>query len=274
MKQTTLIATALVASTSLTIGCASCDEAYNAESQKAAEDSIVFQDDMTGDWTEQWFLDGNENATVENREDGLYFSGGTVTKPMDREAYHAHHAVLWTKQVFEGDLRISFEMTRLDESDYGNTLLYILAEGVGYGPFAEDITEWQEMRNVSAMSKYFNNMNLLSLSFRNNLRARRYPLRDHPDPNQEAQGGTVRPHVDYIGMVPGKTYLVDVQKEGPNLTLRLADKATGESYADHTWDMTQVGGEKAAEIIEKGRIGLRHMSTKQFLYKNFKVEQL
>lgn len=251
-----------------------CASMQRDSSESTANEKIVFYDSMTGDWTKQWFLDGNENATVENRDEGLFFSGGTVTKRMDREEYHAHHAVLWTKQVFEGDIRITFEMTRLDESDYGNTLLYIMAQGVGYGQYDEDITEWQAMRNVSAMSKYFSNMDLLSISFRHNLRARRYPLRNHPDPSKEAHGGTAMPYVDYIGMIPGKTYLVEAEKRGPDLTLRLFDQATGEEYVDYTWDMTQLEDGKTAPVLDKGRIGIRHMSTKQFLYKDFKVEQL
>ena len=38
--------------------------------------------------------------------------------------------------------------------------------------------------------------------------------------------------------------------------------------------MTQLEKGKEAPVLTKGRIGLRHMSTKQFIYKNFKVEQL
>lgn len=225
-------------------------------------------------WRENWWLEG-EKATVEHRDAGLYFSGGTVTKPMDREEYHAHHAVLWTRQEFEGDIRITFEMTRVDESDYGNTLLYIQAQGVGTEEYPEDIYQSRESRSIPAMDKYFTYMHLWSLSFRKNLRARRYPLRSHI-PDVEPVGDTVYPHVDYIGMIPGKTYLVEVEKRGPNLTLQLSDKETGEEYANYTWDMTRVGkGEgREAPVIRKGRIGLRHMSTKQFIYREFKVERL
>ena len=97
---------------------------------KQTESTILFEDSMLDDWQEKWFLDG-QKATLEHRNEGLYFSGGTITKSEDPEKYHAHHAVLWTKQVFEGDLLISYEMTRIDTSDYGNTLLYIQAQGIG-----------------------------------------------------------------------------------------------------------------------------------------------
>jgi hypothetical protein len=252
---------------------ASCTTEQNP-SETQTNSTVLFEDSMMSDWQKNWWLEGRK-ATLEHRKEGLFFSGGTVTKSMDREEYHAHHAVLWTKQVFEGDIRITFEMTRIDTSNYGNTLLYILAQGIGTPDYPQDISTTRGTRDIPAMDKYFTYMDLLSLSFRKNLRARRYPLRS-ADPDAEPVGDTVYPHVDYIGMVPGKTYLVDVKKQGPSLTLRLSDKQTGEEYANHTWDMTQVGkeGNKTAPVLNKGRIGLRHMSTKQFIYKDFKVEQL
>ncbi len=266
----------LIGTTLLATAWLSCSGGDSPESEVIQEISstILFEDSMTGDWQEKWFLDGKK-ATLRNSEAGLYFSGGTVTKPQDPEAYHAHHAVLWTKREFEGDLRISFEMTREDTSDYGNTLLYIHAQGLGTEAFPKDITQWNDFREISAMNKYFTNMELWSLSFRENIRARRYPLQS-ADPDTEPVGGTVFPYVDYVGMIPGKTYRVLVEKRGPTMTLRLADKETGELYANHTWDMTVVSkdGKSRAPVLEKGRIGLRHMSTKQFTYKNFKVEQL
>src|SRR6056297_398128 len=101
---------------------------YKSYSDKAAETRILFEDPMTGDWRENWFLDGKK-ATLRNTENGLFFSAGTVTKRDDPVIYHAHHAVLWTQQEFEGDIQISYEMTRVDSSNYGTTLLYIQARG-------------------------------------------------------------------------------------------------------------------------------------------------
>ena len=39
--------------------------------------------------------------------------------------------MLWTKQEFEGDLFISFEMTRVDTSTYGATPIYIQKGRIG-----------------------------------------------------------------------------------------------------------------------------------------------
>lgn len=237
-----------------------------------SEPKVLFEDSMMEDWRDKWFLDG-KLATLEHRDEGLYFSGGTVTKRQDPEAYHAHHAVLWTKDVFEGDILISYEMTRVDESDYGNTLLYIQAQGVGEEPYVEDITEWNEIREIPGMAEYFENMNLISVSFRENLRCKRYPWKD-PDGNWYPKRGLIEPMVDYIGMIPGKKYKVEVEKRADSVNLKLYDGETDELFADNTWDTTKVPDQVQPHLIEKGRIGLRHMSTKQFIYKDFKVEQL
>ena len=231
--------------------------------------TILFEDSMLNDWQEKWFLDG-QKATVEHRNEGLFFSGGTVTKSEDPENYHAHHAVLWTKQVFEGDLMISYEMTRIDTSDYGNTLLYIQAQGVGKGPYTKNIAEWSERRKIPTMSLYFEHMDLISISFRQNLRCKRYPWKDS---NGEwfPKRGLIEPMVDYIGMIPGKRYNVEVEKKTSSVTLRLYDGKTKELLTNFTWDTTLVPEELVP--IQKGRIGLRHMSTKQFIYRNFKVER-
>lgn len=236
----------------------------------AAKD-VLFEDPMTANWQEHWFLDG-KLATLEHRDGGLYFSGGTITKEQDKEQYHAHHAVLWTKQVFEGDLLISFEMTRVDTSNYGNTLLYIQAQGIGTPPYVEDIHAWKDMRAIPAMNKYFTYMSLLSVSFRENLRCKRYPLQDTA--GNQFDGALFQPMEDYAGITPGKTYLVEVEKKNPHLTLRLYDAANKMLVKECRWDVSRNPEAQMPRLIQKGRIGLRHMSTKQFIYRNFTVKRL
>lgn len=237
---------------------------------KQSESKVLFEDSMLDDWQEKWFLDG-QKATLEHRSEGLYFSGGTITKSKDPENYHAHHAVLWTKQVFEGDLLISYETTRIDTSDYGNTLLYIQAQGIGKQPYVKDIAEWNELRKIPAMSLYFENMDLISISFRNNLRCKRYPWKNSKGAWYPKRG-LIEPMVDYIGMIPGKIYNVQVEKKAASVTLRLYDGETKELLTNFTWDTTLIPEDLAP--VQQGRIGLRHMSTKQFIYRNFKVERL
>ena len=209
----------------LTIGSisVSCTSAQKKEmtTVESDNDSVLFTDPMSDNWQESWFLDGKE-ATVEHRDGGLYFSAGTITKSMDREKYHAHHAVLWTKQEFEGDIDISYELTRVDDSTYGTTLLYIQAQGIGVPPYVKDIYAWRELREKPAMALYFKYMSLVSLSFRENLRCKRYPWFDvEKDVRFDP---LIDPMVDYERMEPGKTYQVEVEKRKRSLTLRLFRK--------------------------------------------------
>lgn len=259
---------------SLFTGCKKPQTEQNQKHSAPHEDNskILFEDSMMKNWQEQWFLDGKQ-ATLEHRPEGLYFSGGTVTKAMDPEAYHAHHAVLWTKQIFEGDLRISYEMTRRDSSDYGTTLLYIQAQGIGTATYPEDISAWNERREIPAMSEYFENMNLISLSFRENLRCKRYPWKN-PKGEWYPQRGLIDPKVEYPGIIPGKTYRVEVEKRDTSVTLRLFEADKGEKLIEHHWNTTKIPSEQKPVTVTKGRIGLRHMATKQMIYQNFKVERL
>ena len=63
---------------------------------------VVFSDPGAGDWKEHWFVEGLK-ASVKYDEEGIVFSSGPV--PMEQ----ASHAVLWTRQHFEGDIRIEYE---------------------------------------------------------------------------------------------------------------------------------------------------------------------
>ncbi len=237
----------------------------------ADEPRVLLEDPMTGDWRDNWFLDGKE-ATLRNGDDGLYFAAGTIAKWHDAEKYHAHHAVLWTKKEFSGDIRISFEMTRKDEGG-GATLLYIQARGVGRPPYAKDIREWSNLREVPQMSKYYTYMDLLSISIREDLRLRRYPWKDK-DGNSYPENGLVEPKLDYREMAPGDSYFVVVEKRNPRLTLHMYGPDRKKPEVEHTWDMTKASEGRDPQWIQEGRIGIRHMATRQLVYKNFKVEQL
>jgi len=244
-------------------------EASNTDSSA----QILFSDSMSENWKENWFLDG-EKATLEHRDDGLFFSGGTVTKMDDPEEYHAHHAVLWTKQEFEGDIRISYQWKRMESSDYGAILLYVQAQGVGEEPYAKDISKWNELRRIPSMDKYFKNMDLLSLSIRENLRCKRYPWFDR-EGNKYQAGGLIEPMVDYQDeIVEGRIYDIVVEKRNPTISMRITDTETGKVIINHTWDTSKIDERVEPDQVTKGRIGLRHMSTRQAIYKDFKVEQL
>jgi len=116
-------------------------------------------------------------------------------------------------------------------------------------------------------------MDLLSLSFRENLRCKRYPWRDENLEWYPGQG-LIEPMVDYGKILPGKTYLVEVEKRAASLRLRIVEKESRKLMIDNTWNTDNIAEGIEPRQIQKGRIGLRHMSTRQFIYRNFKVERL
>ena len=108
---------------------------------KEAEWKQAFHDSCTGDWNENWDLDGLK-ATVENGANGMEFTAGP-------EAFNdAHHAVLWSKKDFKGDLKIEYEYTRLEKENRWVNIIYIQATGSGNNGFDEDISKWADKRTI------------------------------------------------------------------------------------------------------------------------------
>lgn len=242
------------------------------EDMKKSELKVLFEDPMKENWQKNWFLDG-KNALLEHRDGGLAFitNASKVDKRVDRAAFDAQHAVLWTKQEFEGDIRISFTFTKLPGCSW-QQLIYVQARGIGEKPYVEDIYAWRELRKVASMDKYFNYMNLIGLSLRDEIRCKRYPWSDVKR-NIKLESEFL-PRGENKGMEIGREYNVLVEKRKESILLRITDQETGENVVDHTWDLTQNLEDKDPKFVEKGRIGLRHMGGHKLLYKNFKVEQL
>lgn len=222
-----------------------------------------FFDAGTGNWRDRWFLDG-ELATLKNTDAGMHFSAGPVA------GNHAHHAVLWTKDSFSGDLKIEFTYTRTDTEKRNVNILYIEATGTGEGPYAKDISQWNELRKVPTMSTYFKHMNALHISYAafNNkpgekkddyLRVRRYPVKE----GIGFRDIEVPPTYEDTGLfLPGKTYKVTVIKRGPTLYFHAQGEDITRSYV---WDLSQ------KQAIEAGRVGVRHMFTRSAVYKDFAI---
>ena len=128
------------------------------EELSAQEWNEVFFDPGSGDWRENWSLDGLK-AEVSNSEEGMNFRAGPV--PRD----NASHAVMWTRASFSGDLKIEYEYTRTDEAAQYVNILYIQATGSGEEGFPRDISEWSDQRTVPAMSVYWGNMHTYHISY-------------------------------------------------------------------------------------------------------------
>lgn len=232
------------------------------EKQSPAENwELVFEDDCTNNWKENWFLDG-EKASVTNSYSGMHYSAGAVNGD------DAHHAVLWTKQSFKGDVKITYDFTRTDQETRNVCILYIQATGTGNEPYFTDISKWNHLRKVPAMSTYFNNMNALHISYAaftnkgekyDYVRARRYPTSENVSFNDTK----IPPSYDNVGFFEtGKTYHITVIKTGSQLSFLVQGENGSRQF---TWDTSDF------RPITEGRIGLRHMYTRSAIYKNFRV---
>lgn len=224
----------------------------------------VFYDACTGDWNEKWFLDG-EVGSVETSAEGMQLTAGP------RFGDNAHHMVLWTKESFEGDLKIEFDFTRLDFETRCVNILYIQATGSGKGPYAKDISVWNELRKVPAMKMYFNHMNLYHISlaaFPNDedvtqyIRGRRYL----PEAGKGLEGTDFTPDYFPEGLFdPGVKHHVTVIKRGTELLMRIQN--------DSQVFYCRMSAPGLPPVTE-GRIGLRHMFTRSARYQNLRISRL
>ena len=220
----------------------------------------VLHDSCTQDWQDTFTLDGKK-ATITHSEKGMDFLAGP------KAGNDAHHAVLWTKKDFQGDLKIEYEYTRLDSEARMVTILYIQATGSGEPGFGKDITTWAKNREVPAMKTYFNHMNTYHISY-------------------AAFGtGTREPGNDYIR---GRRYMAAGLKE-TNLENEWTKTGLFETGVPHKITVIKQDRDIYMHIrnaekellchfvntkfppITEGRIGLRHMYTRGARYKDFKV---
>ncbi|GJM34975.1 MAG: hypothetical protein DHS20C18_39760 [Saprospiraceae bacterium] len=224
---------------------------------------LQFSDPCTKDWQSNWFLDG-QLATIKHGEKGMDFSAGPVNRN------DAHHAVLWTKESFKGDIKIEYNYTRTDSQMVNVNILYIQATGIGRDSFETDISKWNEFRKVPTMSKYYNYMKTIHISYAafnmvnddpdaDYIRIRQYPVTekisfdDMEIPPAYYETGLFR---------TGVTYKMTWIKTKSKLYLKVEGN---EMKKEYSWDLNK------PESITEGRIGLRHMYTRSANYSDFKV---
>ena len=225
----------------------------------------AMSDNGSGNWTKQWFLDG-EKASVSNSTEGMHFSAGATL------ASDADHSVLWTKKSFKGDVKIEFDFIRKDSLYRFVNIIFIQAEGSGKDGYDKDISKWNNKRKVPAMKTYFNNMNTYHISYsayENNpdvrntdyIRARRYM----PDAGKGLEDTDLAPEYLYPMLFePDVEYKITVIKRGTELMLKTTEKLSGtERYFFFSAD--------DFPPITSGRIGLRQMSGREAMYSNIKV---
>ncbi|QCW99560.1 DUF1961 family protein [Aggregatimonas sangjinii] len=227
------------------------------------DDNWVAQLEDTGteDWQKHWFLDG-EIATVDTTEDGMHLQAGP------EKGNDAHHAVLWTKKSFEGDVKITYEYTKTDTLDQYVNILYIQATGIENDPFTKDIFDWRVLRAVPKMSSYFRYMNAFHISYaafskeerRQYVRARRYPVTAQRTfketmitPSYDNEVGTIK---------DGVTYSITAIKTKDHLFFKVDGDGRAKIFS---WNISH------EKKIGEGRIGFRNMFARCALYKNVKI---
>ncbi|KKL53826.1 hypothetical protein LCGC14_2271540, partial [marine sediment metagenome] len=239
---------------------ANSDEEERFDELYKSAGETLFSDNGTGDWSEKWHLDG-KIGYVENSKEGMDFHAGPEIKN------DAHHAVLWTKETFAGDLLIEYDYTRLDTSDAQVNIIYIEATGSGEGEYTKDIFEWNKLREVPSMSTYFNNMNTLHISYaaldieEDYVRARRY----RPDLGTRLKGTDLGATYGTGFFKTGVKHHIIIVKKGFDLYMKVSNDEQSElykwNYADHP-------------EVREGRIALRHMYSRSSRYKNFVVKEI
>jgi len=201
---------------------------------------------------------------VTNGPDGMTFTAGPTAGD------DSCHAVLWTKERFEGDLKIEYEYTRTDRTVRNVTILYIQATGSGDAEHPKDIAAWSRLRTVPSMNLYFNHMNTYHISYaafgQNNddpqedyIRARRYL----PEAGKGLSGTELKNEYARTGLFKtGVPYRITVIKKGQELTMHV--------QGDERSQLCHFRGDALPPIFE-GRIGLRHMYTRGARYRSFRV---
>ena len=225
-----------------------------------------FSDPGTKNWKKKWLLDG-EKARVYNSSLGMEFYAGPVP------AEDSSHSVLWTRKSFSGNVKIEYEYTRLDAATKYVNILYIQATGSGEGDFAEEIFDWSALRKIPAMRMYFNHMNTYHISYaaygntdeldkQDYIRARRYM----PESGKGLRGTDLAPDYFQSGLFqPGVKHKITVIKYGDDLYMEII--GPNKKMRCH-WKNTDLPS------IENGRIGLRHMASRNARYKNFRVSEI
>lgn len=242
------------------IAFSGCKTIMKSESHVENDWQECFFDSCTDDWTKHWFLDGSK-ARLSNSGKGMDFFAGSA------DDVDSCNAVLWTKQEFQGDLKIEYEYTRLDNAVRGVNIIYVQASGSGQGPYKHDILQWAALRTDPAMYFYFDHMNTYHISYaafeggmeNDYIRARRYI----PETEKGLKGTELINEYHRTGLfrtgVPHKFLIV---KRGNNLSMHIRNEEK-ELYCE--WE------NKFLPPIYQGRIGLRHMCMRGARYKNFRI---
>ena len=255
----------------LTAGLILCTLSCNSKKAQDlpwAKTDLLFEDAGTGKWQEKWMLDGQRSQVI-NSELGMELIAGT------ERGNDTCHTVLWTKQSFQGNICIEYDYTRTDTTSRVVNILYFHATGRGDAEYPTDIALWNDKRIVPHMHTYFNNMHTYHISYAafpynndslNNdyIRLRRY------NPNKEGLKGTDVPgDLFKTGLFKtGVPYHIQVFRYDNHIEMHIQNNLNASEQLICKWDVSMF------PPCEAGRIGLRHMYTRNARYKNIKVWEI
>ena len=219
--------------------------------------TLHLEDPGTADWKQKWFLDG-EKSSITNTPAGIKLVSGAESLG------DAGHCVLWSKESFQGDLRVEYDFTRLDESERGVDIIYLQATGSGKGRYSEDILEWASLRKTPSMKLYFDHMNTYSISYAVGMPGSEYVrLRRYLPESKGLDGTEVPPAFGRTALFStGCLHHLTVIRHGREIFLRVR---TAEREGFYYWK------NDLFDPINEGRVGLRQMAGKAGLYANFKI---
>jgi len=233
-----------------------------------AKTNLLFEDAGTGKWQEKWMLDGQRSEVI-NSELGMELIAGS------ERGNDTCHTVLWTKQSFQGNICIEYDYTRTDTTSRVVNIIYFHATGKGDAEYPGDIALWNDKRIVPHMHTYFNNMNSYHISYAafpysndsaNNdyIRLRRY------NPEKKGLKGTDVPgdHFKTGLFKPGVPYHIQVFRHNNQIEMHIQNNQNVSEQLICKWDVSMF------PPCESGRIGFRHMYTRNARYKNFKVWEI
>lgn len=246
------------------IGC------HNRSTHKLpwSKSTLLFEDTGTKNWQEKWMLDGQRSKVI-NTKKGMELLAGP------EYGNDTCHTVLWTKQSFQGNICIEYDYTRTDTTSRCANILYFHASGKGDTDYPTDIAIWNDKRIVPHMHTYFNNMHTYHISYaafsakeysgyNDYIRLRRY------NPNKRGLGGTNVPgdHFRTGLFKTNVTYHIQVFRYKNQIEMHIQNNQNASEQLICKWDVSMF------PACESGRIGLRHMYTRNARYKNIKIWKL
>ncbi len=222
-------------------------------------------DGGTDRWADRWLLSGDPDRgiTVTNGPEGMTLRAGDGTDP------RKDHAVLWTRAIFSGDVRIEYDYVVLDryptpigEGGYCSAVL-IHSRVASSAPLPADIGNWSsEQRNSDTSGPALNAViDGLQLNYAFVGDPRGNPFRLRSNPGYRLVGESAGVPVFEVGT----EYHLVIEKVATTVSIA-ANPPTGLSVS-HSFASPEIGQHLY------GRIGLRNMNHREARYRNIRISQ-